>query len=94
MILETYTKQPSEVQDYDIDFGEYLQGMGNDTIQSFAVAVKPTGLTAVESLVIGSVVKVFLGGGESGKSYVVEARVTTAGGRVREGEIQIKVKEY
>lgn len=93
MILETYIKQPNEVQDYDIDFNEYLAGMGNDTITSHVVEAD-AGINVDTSLVINGVVKIFLSGGTDGGRYNVTARVTTAGGRVREGEIQIKVKEY
>lgn len=93
MILETYTKQPNEIQDYDVDFNEYLASMGGDTITNAAVIV-PDGITLVTHLTIDNVVKLFLSGGTDGERYVVTVRATTAGGRVREGEIAIRVKEY
>lgn len=92
-ILATYIKQPNEVQDYDIDFTEYLASMGGDSILSHTV-LADTGITVDSSLVINNVVKIFLSGGYDHESYNVTARVTTVGGRVREGEIKIKVKEY
>lgn len=93
MILETYEKQPAEVQDYDIDFNPYLEGMGLDTALNHVVEA-PAGITIVNSILESGVVKVFVSGGENGKSYLITVRITTAGGRVREVEIKIKVKEY
>lgn len=93
MILEKFFKQPGEVQDYDIDYNEYLTAMGGDTITAVTVAADP-GIVVDNYTFSGGVVKIFLSGGTDGERYNVTARVTTAGGRVREGEIQIKVKEY
>lgn len=93
MILETFTKQPNEVQDYDIDFNEYLTSMGGDSITAHVVP-PVDGLDIITSTVVNGVVKVFIGGGTSGQKYVVTVRVNTSGGRVREAEIAIKVREY
>ena len=40
-VLAKFEKQPADVQDFDIDFGEWLAGMGNDT------APGPDGLSVV-----------------------------------------------
>lgn len=93
MILETFTKQPNEVQDYDIDFNEYLASMGGDSITAHVVP-PVDGLDIITSTVVNGVVKVFIGGGTSGQKYVVTVRANTSGGRVREAEIAIKVREY
>ena len=93
MILGTFTKQPNEVQDYDIDFNEYLASMGGDSIVGHTV-LATDGITVQSSLVINGVVKIFLAGGVDGGRYAITARVTTNGGRVREGEIVVRVKEY
>lgn len=96
MILKTFTKQPAEIQDYDIDFTQYLESMGGDAAESFTTEVE-TGLTLSNSLLTGGVVKVFLSGGTAGKTYKVTVRLTTGVGlvrRVREAEIAIKVREF
>lgn len=93
MILETFTKQPNEVQDYDIDFNEYLTSMGGDSITAHVIPLVD-GLDIITSTVVNGVVKVFIGGGTAGQKYVVTVRVNTSGGRVREAEIAIKVREY
>jgi len=90
-ILETFTKQPADVQDYDIDFAEYLDGLA-DTAATDAVTADP-GITVMSHTVIGKTVKVWLSGGVHLGRYKVTVRLTTAGGRVKEVEILILVRE-
>ncbi len=90
-VLEKFTKQPADVQDYDIDFSEYLTSMG-DIALSQVTSADP-GITLVYSMLTGAVVKVFLSGGITGASYKVTTTLTTMGGRVKQAEIVIKVKE-
>lgn len=91
--LETFWKQPADVQDYDIDCSEYLDDLA-DTIQSHEVD-PVLGLSIDASTVLSGdkVVKVWISGGLSGQTYRVTLRITTVGGRVKEGEIVLKVKE-
>ena len=91
-ILAKFTKQPVEVQDYDIDFTEYLESL-NDTAQSH-VAVADPGVSIMASSLTSGVVKVFLAGGLDGQQYKVSATITTAGGRVKQGDVMIKVREF
>lgn len=90
-ILAKFEKQPSEVQDYDIDYSEYLTAL-EDTAAT-AVVTCDSGLTVISSSVIGSVVKVWVSGGDSGATYKVTSLLTTTGGRKREADIKVKVKE-
>lgn len=90
-VLATFEKQPAEIQDYDIDFSEYL-GDAEDTGASHTVTV-PAGITKVSSTLVDGVVKVWLSGGTNGAKYRITATLTTTGGRVKEAEIDIKVKE-
>lgn len=91
-ILGKFTKQPVEVQDYDIDFGEYLTSQ-SDTAVSHTTAAE-SGVTIMSSNLVGSVVKVFVAGGTDGNQYKVSATVTTTGGRVKQGDILVRVKEF
>jgi hypothetical protein len=91
-VLEKFTKQPADVQDYDIDFSEYLASMGDDVALSYVVSADP-GITLVYSMLTGAVVKVFLSGGVTGTSYKVTTTLTTMGGRVKQAEIVVRVKE-
>lgn len=90
-VLGKFSKQPIEVQDYDIDFNEYLVSQ-SDTASSFVVSSDP-GITIVNSSLISGKVKVFVSGGLDGEQYKVSATVTTTGGRVKQADILIKVKE-
>lgn len=92
MALASYTKQPGETLDYDIDFQEQWLSVINDTISSFTVT-SDAGITVVSSFLLGGIVKVFVSGGLDGQTYKVTVRVTTTGGRIREADIKIKVKE-
>lgn len=93
-ILETWEKQPGERQDYDIEFGEWLSRLGDSPAASNPVSVTATpGITVVSYQLIGTFVKVWLEGGDAGKRYKVTATMTTQGGRIKQGEIAINVKE-
>lgn len=91
-ILAKFTKQPVEVQDYDIDFTDYLTSQ-SDTASTHVVTAE-TGITVVSSNLTAGVVKVFVSGGIDGKQYKVSASITTAGGRVKQGDILIRVREF
>jgi len=97
MILGTYSKQPAEKLDYDIDFSEWLP-IG-DTIQSNVVDVEiepDANLTVISPGIIsanGKVVKVWVEDGTSGLTYQVNIIATTVGGRVKEVEFKVRVKE-
>lgn len=90
-ILGKFAKQPVEIQDYDIDFNSYLEGLNDVALSHTAIA--ETGLTVMSSALTAGVVKVFVSGGTDGNTYKVSATITTQGGRVKQGDILVKVKE-
>lgn len=92
-ILGTYPKQPLERLDYDIDFSEWLST--GDTIVSASV-IAATGIVAEAPLVDATqkIVKVWITGGTSGGTYKIQVTAITSEGRIKEGEIRIKVREY
>ena len=58
------------------------------------VATVDTGITqSTPSSVTNGVAKVWLSGGLHGKTYKVTVTLTTVGGRIKQVEILIKVKE-
>lgn len=91
-ILAKFTKQPVEVQDYDIDFNSYLASQ-SDTASAHAV-MADSGITVASSNLTAGVVKVFVSGGVDGGQYKVSASITTAGGRLKQGDILIRVREF
>lgn len=82
-----FTKDPSAILDYQLDWSEWL---GSDTIASHTVTAA-TGLTVVSSTATTSAVTMWLSGGTAGTSYVVTCRVVTAGGRTDERSITFDV---
>lgn len=91
MKLGTFSKQPVEIKDYDIDYTKWMPA--GDAIQSVTAAIAPTGLTMGSVLVNGLVVKIWLSGGTNGSTYKITVNVTTTGGRLQQDEFFIKVKE-
>lgn len=92
-ILGTFPKQPLERLDYDIDFSEWLSA--GDTVVS-ATVIAATGIEAETPLIdtTQKIVKVWITGGTSGVTYKVQVTAVTTEGRIKEGEIRIKVREY
>ena len=90
-IIGRFTKQPSESQDYDISFVDWLTAL-SDTAASFT-ATAEAGITLGATSLTAGVVKVWLSGGAAGTNYKITVRLTTAGGRIKEDEIVIRVKE-
>jgi hypothetical protein len=101
--LKTFTKQPGETQDYDIDFSAYLddlsdEGDAQDVVAATGITVDQTSLiTSTDKHAVpgvaGGVVKVWLSGGTEGSNYKITATLTSADGRVKEGDITVKVRE-
>lgn len=91
-ILGKFTKQPVEVQDYDFDFNDYLTSVSDTAVSHTVVA--DTGITVAFSSLAAGIVKVFVSGGTDGEQYKVSATITTDGGRIKQGDILVKVKDF
>jgi hypothetical protein len=91
-ILAKFEKQPADVQDFDIDFTEWLTGM-SDTALTLDVTAD-TGITLGANTLVAGVAKVWTSGGTDGITYKITATITTFGGRTKQAEIKVKVKEY
>lgn len=91
-VLASFIKQPADVQDYDIDFSKYLDAI-DDTADRYSVTTGE-GLNIDYSQLVDKRIKVWVSGGISGTVYKVTVTLTTFGGRTKQVEIKIKVKEY
>ena len=90
-MLGAVRKQPGERLDYDIDFAKWLP---DGDLLTLATAVADDASLVVEApQVIPPLVKVWISGGESGKSYKVTVTVTTADGRVKTVNFNLRVAE-
>ena len=88
--MTTYTQQPSEVLDYDIDLTDWLAT--GDTVSGSTVTAE-TGLTVTIANEDTSTPKVWCSGGTDGTTYKVTVLITTSGGRTKEVDFKIKVRE-
>ena len=93
-VLAKFEKQPGDRQDFDIDFSEYLTGLSDYGVSHTTTVEAGLTLVASSLLFSGTVVKVFTSGGTDGVTYKITVTLTTYGGRIKQAEIKVKVKEY
>lgn len=94
MALGKFTKQPADVQDYDISYVDWLAAL-DDTVNSVAVVTEVGVSQPTPATCIAGVVKVWIAGGTDNVTYKVTCTLTTnsSPARVKQVEILIKVKE-
>ena len=97
-MLDTKIKQPADQLDYDIDFSRWLPD--GDTILTVTTHVDPPydedeqiGLKVDSAYVDSPDLKLWLSGGENGSTYKVTATVATSGGRVKEVDFKIRIRD-
>lgn len=93
-VVGSVKQQPNDVQDYDIDFGDWFPS--DDVIVSAVVSAAPSMPTSPTYSISpnGRTVKVWVySGGVSGTKYQVTVRAATNDGRVKEVELRVTVKE-
>lgn len=99
MILATFTKQPLEFKDYDVNYAPWLAPMG-DTLDEIETTVVCVTDPADNSLVVdrtamtASTLKLWVRGGTAGLRYKVTILAYTVGGRIDESELIFKVKDF
>lgn len=99
MILATYTKQPAEVKDYDVDYLPWLTPP-SDTIDNVETAVVcmtdplDTALAVDRTANTATLVKLWITGGTANAKYKVTIKISTPAGRVDESELIFKIKDY
>lgn len=98
MSIKEFTKQPADVEVYEIDYAaKYLAGTG-DTAGNLLALTADAGITVTPEVTVGQpvtggVLKVRVAGGANGQSYKITARLGTVGGREKEAEILVNVVE-
>ena len=94
-ILAKFEKQPADVQDFDIDFNDWLTGMLDTAPGPTGAEVSADpGITILAFALNNGVVKVWTAGGVDGTTYKITATLTTDGNRVKQAEIKVKVREW
>lgn len=97
-MLGVKIKQPADQLDYDIDYGKWLPD--DDEILSVETRVDPPydedtgeGVQVDSTRVDSPFVKVWCSGGVNGATYKVTVIVATQGGRIKEEEFRIRVRD-
>lgn len=100
MRLATFTKQPSEDKDYDVDYSPWLDPM-EDTLDDIPIPVitcltdpDDTSLECYDHGHTTHVAKFWVRGGTAGYRYKLTIQATTVIGRLDESELIFKIKEY
>ena len=82
-------KDPDEVLDYKLDWSARLAS--GDTIASSAWVV-PNGIAQDSATSDDTTATIWLSGGEAGRSYAIQCRVTTAQGRTHDQTVRLPVR--
>lgn len=91
-MLETKYKQSADQLDYDVDFSAWLPE--GDTITTAVASVIIEDELIIQSVQVSDlVVKVWLSGGINGSTYKVTVAASTEGGRIKETEFNLRVKD-
>ncbi len=88
------TKDPGDILDYGFDLSPALVGNPGDTIETLDVSIMPNspGDLAVSSATAdGSVIVLWLSGGQTGTIYVVTVLISTSSGRTLQRSILLPV---
>lgn len=83
-------KDPSDVDDYGYDFAGELNG---EKIDSAAVTITPSGLSAGTPSITGSVVSVRVSGGVDDTNHRLTYTIETSSGRTLERSVELLVAD-
>lgn len=102
----TFTKQPADILDYDVDMADWFSSIPGDDIERVDISIASAAETE-PTLIAGPLphpayvlmganptrFKIWLGGGTQYVDYVVTCRVYTAQDRLKEIEFRVKVRD-
>lgn len=99
-VLATYTKQPAERKDYDIEFEKWLAHDDEDTLNDVQAVVRVKAGPTESPLLVERIditatrAKLWISGGQDGATYKIEITTITQRGRVDQSELVFKVKDF
>lgn len=88
-----FTKDPTAVLDYAMDWSTWLSTTGPETISTYAVTVDSSLITVSTHSASSGLVTAWLSGGYAGSDYTVSIKVVTSASRTDERSFMVKVKE-
>ena len=89
MNTRDFLKDPSDRMDYGIDWDDWLD---TDTIAASAWTLT-TGITSYAESNDATGTTIWLTGGTHGRDYLATNQITTAGGRIKQLSLTVKVRE-
>ena len=90
MILDTYTKQPTDVRDYVLNYTDWAPV----TPSSVVVTVDDAALVIDSSNIVSPYIVVRCSGGVVSTKYKVTVTTTMSDTQIKQDEFYVKVKEY
>ena len=96
-ILGTFTMQPADEWDYDIDYDEWLtpsDGLSDQVAPVVTVDRDGLDIEAVIRDYENRRLKIWIAGGIDGERYKVEVTTRTREGRTRQDEFYIVVRDF
>lgn len=93
MILGATRKQPNDLLDYSVDFSQWFPR--GDLITNVETHLNPEGDLKIISYSIssGQTVHVWCKGGETATTYKLTILAATAGGRIKEADFRLRIRE-
>lgn len=89
--MSSYTKDPDATLDYSVDWSAQLDD--GDTITASSWPEVDDGITVDSHEHTDTAAVVWVSGGTAGTTYALTNRITTAGGRIDDRTIRLKIKE-
>lgn len=94
--MQTLQKQSADRLDYDVDYSNFIPE--DDTITTVTAVVEAidplTDLVVDSASVASPIVKVWLSSGLNGSTYKITVTASTNGGRIKEQDFKIRVRDY
>jgi hypothetical protein len=90
--MKSYTKDPEATRTYEIDWSDYLQGLGNVTIQTSAWTV-PDGLIIEDETNTATTTAIKLSGGSVNVNYTLYNKITTSGGDADRRAFLVRIRD-
>jgi hypothetical protein len=93
VIVGSVVQQPNDRLDYDFDLTGLFAG-DTDELDSVTVTASPVGLTVTAVVAGATRAKVWVSDGVDGVEYIIQVRMTSVNGRVKEDELIIEIEEF
>ena len=92
MALQWDSKDPNEVLDYQIDWGERLQTGETISTSTWTITGSDSVLVEDNNSISGENTVIWLSAGTLGVRYLLTNRITTSGGRTMDQSVRLKIQ--